>query len=321
MNPNMNLYYFWSLLISFILAYISIYLMYPRSVRLGFVDQPSVRKKHRAPISLVGGIGIFSGFFLSYFFLNGMNRFTYTLLTGSLALLATGLLDDWFKSKGQELSAWPKLLVQLAVGLSVYLAGYQIQGIRGAGIWEYYLFPNTISALATIIWIVAMINMMNFLDGLDGLAGGIGAISAGTLFLLALFRGQNDIALMSIILVGACLGFLRFNFYPAKVFMGDSGSQVLGFLLGMISLEGTLKSTTIATVVITVLALGVPIIDTIQVFISRLVRGQPLYRPDHLHVHHRLKRGGFKDWQVVSILYVVGIIFSVLSVALFFFWS
>ncbi len=245
----------------------------------------------------------------------------YTLLTGSLALLATGLLDDWHKTQGQELSAWPKLLVQVAVGVSVYISGYQIQGIRGAGMWEYYIFPDALSALATIIWIVALINMMNFLDGIDGLAGGIGAISAGTLFLLALFRNQSDIALMSILLVGACLGFLRYNFYPAKVFMGDSGSQVLGFLLAMISLQGTLKSTTLATLVITMLALGVPIIDTIQVFVSRLIRRQPLYRPDQFHVHHRLKKGGFKDWQVVSILYIVGIVFSLLSVALFFYWS
>lgn len=317
----MNLYYLLSLLFSFTLAYVSIYLLYPRSLQLGFVDKPSRRKRHRAPISLVGGIGIFSGFFLSYFFLNGMNRFAYTLLTGSLALLATGLLDDWYKSRGQELSAWPKLLVQIAVGVSVYIAGYHIQGVRGAGFWDYYMFPDVLSAIATIMWIVAMINMMNFLDGLDGLAGGIGAISAGTLFLLAIFREQSDIALMAILLAGACLGFLRFNFYPAKVFMGDSGSQVLGFLLGMISLEGTLKSTTIATLVITVLALGVPIIDTVQVFVSRLMRGQPLHRPDQFHVHHRLKNEGFKDWQVVSILYVAGIILSLLSVALFFYWS
>ncbi len=317
----MNLYYLLSLLFAYALAYASIYLLYPRSLRLGFVDHPSIRKKHRTPISLVGGIGIFFGFFLSFFFLNGMNRFTYTLLTGSLALLATGLLDDWYKSREQELSAWPKLLIQIAVGLSVYISGYNIQGIRGAGLWDYYLFPSTLSAIATIVWIVAMINMMNFLDGLDGLAGGIGAISAGTLFLLAVFREQSDTALMAILLAGACLGFLRFNFYPAKVFMGDSGSHVLGFLLGMISLQGALKSTTIATLVITVLALGVPIIDTIQVFVSRLLRGQPLYRPDHFHVHHRLKKGGFKDWQVVSILYIVGIIFSLLSVALFFYWS
>lgn len=317
----MNLSYLLSLLFAFALAYASIFFLYPRSLRMGFVDQPSVRKKHRAPISLVGGIGIFSGFFLSYFILNGMNRFTYTLLTGSLALLATGLLDDWYKSRGWELSAWPKLLVQVAVGVSVYMAGYHIQGIRGAGMWEYYHFSDAVSAIATVVWIVAMINMMNFLDGLDGLAGGIGAISAGTLFLLAIFRGQADIALMAVLLVGACLGFLRYNFYPAKVFMGDSGSQVLGFLLAMISLVGTLKSTTLATLVITILALGVPIIDTIQVFISRLLRGQPLHRPDQFHVHHRLKKGGFKDWQVVSILYIVGIIFSVLSVALFFYWN
>lgn len=316
----MALHYLISLIAAFVFAYVSIYLMYPRFLEVGFVDQPSLRKLHAAPIPLVGGIGIFAGFFLTLLCLEGINRFSYTLLLGSISLLSTGLLDDWFKSRGGELSAWPKLLVQAAVGFSVYWAGYNIEGIRGAGMWEYYQFPEWLSALATVIWIVAMINMLNFLDGLDGLAGGIGAISAGTLFFLALLRGQVEIASMSIILVGTCLGFLRFNFYPAKVFMGDSGSQVLGFLLGMVSLVGALKSTTVATVVITVLALGVPIIDTIQVFITRLLRGQPIYRPDRSHVHHRLQRGGFKDWQVVSILYLVGIIFSMISVILFLFW-
>jgi UDP-GlcNAc:undecaprenyl-phosphate GlcNAc-1-phosphate transferase len=174
--------------------------------------------------------------------------------------------------------------------------------------------------MATIIWIVAIINMMNFLDGLDGLAGGISAISGGTLFLLAILRGQADIGMLAIILVGACLGFLRFNFYPAKVFMGDSGSQVLGFILAMISLVGTLKSTTVATLVITVLALGVPIIDTMQVFITRILRGQPIYQPDRSHVHHRLLRGGLKDWQAVGVLYLVGILFSLLSLLLFIYW-
>lgn len=317
----MSLHYLYSLLLSFILAYASIYILYPRSLQIGFVDQPSSRKQHRGPVSLVGGIGIFIGFFISFIAINGYDPFTYTLLTGSLALLATGLLDDWYKSRGLELSAWPKLLVQVAVGVHVYLAGYHIVGIRGAGLWEYYVFPEVLSAIATILWIVAMINMMNFLDGLDGLAGGIGAISAGTLFLLALLRDQSEIALMAILLVGTCLGFLRYNFYPAKVFMGDSGSQLLGYLLAMISLVGALKSTTVATLIITVLALGVPIIDTLQVFISRLLRGQPLHRPDHYHVHHRLKKGGFKDWQVVGILYILGIVFSILSVSLFFYWN
>jgi UDP-GlcNAc:undecaprenyl-phosphate GlcNAc-1-phosphate transferase len=171
--------------------------------------------------------------------------------------------------------------------------------------------------LATVLWIVGLINMVNFLDGMDGLAAGVTTFSAIALFFIAYVKGQGVTAQIAVTLVGAALAFLRFNFYPAELFMGDAGSMFLGFALAIVSLEGAMKGATLISLAVTVLALGLPVMDTLQVMISRLLAGKPMYQADRRHVHHRLLSKGLSVKQTVFVLYCISLLFSVVSLLLF----
>lgn len=272
---------------------------------------------------LSGGLAMFVGLLLVTSFFAGAQKSVAVLAVGGAMLVAIGWLDDTYKAKQKEFPALPKLLVQLLVAIFAFLLDIRFRGISlswiGGEEGAYISFPLLVSLLATVLWIVGLINMVNFLDGVDGLAAGATVFSAVTLFFLSMVRGQDLTALLAVALAGAALAFLRFNFYPAKMFMGDAGSMFLGFALGVISLEGTMKGATLISLVVTVLALGLPVIDTIQVMVSRLLAGSPMYQADRRHVHHRLMSRGLSAKQTVVVLYLVSLLFSALSVFLFYF--
>ncbi|MGG4455753.1 MraY family glycosyltransferase [Brevibacillus porteri] len=265
---------------------------------------------------------MFVGLLLVSTFFAGAQKSVAVLAVGGAMLVAIGWVDDTYKSKKKEFPALPKLIVQLLVATLTFLMDIRFRGINfmwlGGEEGMYVSFPILVSLLMTVLWIVGLINMVNFLDGVDGLAAGATVISAVTLFFLSMLKGQELTALLAVALAGAALAFLRFNFYPAKIFMGDAGSMFLGFALGVISLEGTMKGATLISLVVTVLAVGLPIIDTVQVMISRLLAGSPMYQADRRHVHHRLMSRGLSTKQTVIILYVVSLLFSVLAVFLFY---
>ncbi|RXT04940.1 MraY family glycosyltransferase [Ammoniphilus sp. CFH 90114] len=303
-------------------AFFVVYLLIPVTkriaIQLGVVDQPNARKIHRAPIPLSGGLAIYIGAMLTLFLFFETTSLHFVLAWGGFILLSLGLVDDWFKSQGKDFPAWPKLIGQVGSAVFAYLLGIRFFGLgefwTGGGL---YVFPAWLSLLATVFWIVGFINMINFLDGMDGLAGGITAISSMTLFTISILRGQQDVAILAVIIIGASLAFLKHNFHPASVFLGDAGSMFLGYTIGVTSLYGAMKSATVATFIIIILALGVPVFDTIQVILTRIRAGSPIYKADRRHVHHRLLSNGLTQRQAVMVIYAMGIGFSILSLLLF----
>lgn len=306
-------------------AFFLVYLLMPAANWLAWktklLDIPRGRKGHSRPMPLSGGVAMFVGMMAVSDFFAGVQKTVAVLAVGGAILI--GWVDDAFKARRKDFPALPKLLVQLLVGIMVFFFDIRFRGVSlswlGGEDGAFVTFPVWISLLATVVWIVGLINMVNFLDGVDGLAAGATVFSAVTLFFLSLVKGQELTALLAVALAGAALAFLRFNFYPAKMFMGDAGSMFLGFALAIISLEGTMKGATLISLVVTVLALGLPVMDTLQVMISRLLAGSPMYQADRRHVHHRLMSHGLTAKQTVVVLYVVSFLFSALSLFLFYF--
>lgn len=288
--------------------------------RLDFVDKPREdveRKIHRQPIPLTASYAIFVGFFASYLlFTRNFSWETGALFVGGLLLLAIGTVDDWYKTKGKDFPALPKLVVQVSAAVLVYASGITFSGFVNPFSGDYVLLPAWLQFVLTILWIFGVTTVINFSDGLDGLAGGLSAISAVTLFVVALAKGQTTSAMLSIALIGVTLAYLRYNKPPAKVFMGDAGATFLGFMLAVIALDGAFKQATVLSLFIPVLALGVPIFDNLFVVIKRMLQGKSPYVADASQVHYRLLRAGLNQKQVVMFLYLISTCLGLSSIIL-----
>ncbi|HEU4964190.1 MAG TPA: MraY family glycosyltransferase [Bacilli bacterium] len=310
-------------LIAFVVAWVLIPFLRKVAIRFQFVDRPNARKKQKEPLPLLGGAAIFAGFVVatlatvSYW---GADAQAYRgLIYGSLLLFGIGLVDDYFKTRGQDFPAAPRFVLQIVAAVLVAINGGAVQGFTMPFPEPHFLaFPEWLSYLVTIIWIVGVINVFNFIDGVDGLSGGIAAISAATLAIVALAKGQISSAIWAAALVGSCLGFLRHNFYPARIIMGDAGSTLVGFLLAGISVIGAFKSVTAVSIFVPVMALGLPIFDGLRVVINRMMHGKPPHKPDRTHGHHRLLDAGFSQVQTVTMLYMLSACFSMLSLIVLF---
>jgi UDP-GlcNAc:undecaprenyl-phosphate GlcNAc-1-phosphate transferase len=279
-----------------------------------FVDKPSHRKIHAMPIPLMGGIAIYIGTMGAMLLFLGLTSQVITLGLGGGLLLLIGLTDDWYKSKGIDFPIWPRLSIQIiAAGIPVWF-GIRIIGITHAYQPGMYIFPEWFAIVATMLWIVAITNMINFIDGVDGLATGIVTISSLTLFLVAYWQIQESSAIMAIVLVGASLAFLKHNFFPAKIFMGDAGATFLGYALAVISVDGAFKSATLVSIIVPFLALGVPILDTVYVVFRRIREKTGIHKGDRMHTHHSLMKWGLNQIQTVSFLYLIGMLFSLISI-------
>lgn len=283
--------------------------------KIEFTDKPTERKKHDKPIPIIGGIVMFIGFFIGYFLLvrNDRTQSLY-LFVSSIMILLIGLLDDYFKTKGKEFMIFPRVLVQILAASLIYKSGIVFNGITDPFNGSYIELPVALKYLLTITWIFGVTTVINWSDGMDGLAGGISTISATTLFVVALAKGQTDSALMSIILVGAVLGFLKYNRHPARIFMGDSGANFLGFTLAIIALDGAFKQATVMSIFIPFLALGVPIFDNIFVIFKRFSEGKPVYQADRSQIHYRLEQKGMNTRQVVSYICLISTCLSLISI-------
>ena len=232
---------------------------------LGVVDEPGeARRMHLRAVPRLGGLAIFLGIFipaLAFLDLTGVYR---GILLGAAVATAVGMVDDfrglawWVKLAGQGAAAG------IAISFGVYIDRFSFPLL---GVHE---LPYWASVLLTLFWIVGMMNVVNFLDGMDGLAAGITAISGGTFAVLALSLGRPEAAVLSAIVAGACIGFLRHNFYPARIFMGDSGSLLLGFLLATVAIQGALKTAATVALLFPLLVLAVPLLDTSFVIAKRL---------------------------------------------------
>jgi UDP-GlcNAc:undecaprenyl-phosphate GlcNAc-1-phosphate transferase len=288
--------------------------------RIDFVDKPRKnveRKLHRQPIPLTAGYAIFIGFFVAYLVVvRDFSMETGAIFLGGLLLLAIGTVDDWYKTKGKDFPALPKLIVQLSAAILVYAAGVVFTGFVNPFSGEYIELPVFLQFILTTLWIFGVTTVINFSDGLDGLAGGLSAISAMTLFIVALTMGQSNSASMAIILVGITLAYLRFNKPPAKIFMGDAGATFLGFMLAVISLDGAFKQATALSIFIPILALGVPIFDNLYVMIKRFLQGKAIYQADASQAHYRLLRAGLNHKQALMVLCLMGTCMGLSSIIL-----
>lgn len=281
-----------------LLSYVCTPLVRVLAFKIGAVDIPKDdRRMHRVPIPRIGGLSIFIAFALTILAFCKMNDFLTVALFGSLIIVVMGVLDDVF-----SLPAWVKLLVQILVALFAVYEGVSIEFITlGSDIIQLGNWAVPI----TIIWIVGLTNSINLIDGLDGLSCGVSAICSMSLFVVMVVLGDMNAALTTAILIGACLGFMPFNAHPAKIFMGDTGAQTLGYLLSLISVQGVFKMHTVLSFLIPLSIFGLPIFDTLFAIIRRLIHGKNPFSADRGHIHHRLIDMGFGQRKSVRILYSI----------------
>ncbi|MEE0969312.1 MAG: MraY family glycosyltransferase [Clostridia bacterium] len=294
---------------SALLAYVCTPLVRVLAFKIGAVDVPKdERRMHKVPIPRIGGLAIFIGFALTILSFCEMTPFLVVALFGGLIIVIMGVLDDIF-----AMNALIKLAVQVAVAAFAVVEGVKIEFISlgshliRLGIWSVPL---------TLVWIVGLTNSINLIDGLDGLACGVSAISSMSLFVVMLILGDYNSALIIAILIGACIGFFPFNAHPAKIFMGDTGAQTLGYLLSLMSIEGVFKTHTVFSFLIPLSIFGLPIFDTLFAIVRRVIHGKSPFSSDRGHIHHRLIDMGFGQRKSVSILYSICGILGIAAVLL-----
>jgi UDP-GlcNAc:undecaprenyl-phosphate GlcNAc-1-phosphate transferase len=268
---------------------------------LGVVDEPGEKRRmHLRAVPRLGGLALFLGFFvaaLAFLDLDGPYR---GILLGAALATTLGMVDDfrglpwWLKLGGQ----WAAATVPVLAGVAIDRFSFPLLGVHELPAW--------LGVILTLVWIVAIMNMVNLLDGMDGLAAGICAIAGATFAVLALSLGRPEAAVLSAIVAGGCIGFLRHNFYPARIFMGDSGSQLLGFTLAAVAIQGTLKTAATIALFFPLLALAVPIVDTSFVIAKRLKYGRPLHEPTPWHLYHRFRDIGFTQRRAALYFYAWG---------------
>lgn len=277
------------------------------AISSGLLDIPSQRSHHKNPTPRLGGIGIYLGVTITTVLTIPISTPLLGLLFGSTFILILGIIDDI-----KPLPPLVKLLGQLCVACFAYSMDIQIQWLSSP--FEGMIMLEWLSLPLTLFWIVGMINAINLLDGLDGLAGGICGISASILSLVAYFTGQFNIMIVCLILLGSCLGFLRYNFSNAQVFMGDSGSMFLGYSLACISIIGVLKSTVAFSFLVPIFIFAVPLSDTLFSIIRRIKKKQAIFKADNGHFHHRLVDIGLTPTQTTKLAYLISIILGLLAV-------
>lgn len=284
---------------------------------LDVIDRPNERKVNRRPqVPLLGGLAVALGCVVGMaagLLLMGEETIDTTrlagFLIGSSLLLAVGAFDDRF-----GLRAPPKLLAQTAAAAVAFGCGFQIDFIREPFTGTGFDLPVWLAWIATTVWIVAVTNAVNLIDGLDGLAAGLGAIIATTLTLICWQAGQAPGVIIGVALVGSLVGFLPYNFFPARIFLGDTGALFIGYALSLLAIEGYRKAA-LLTFVVPLLALAVPLLDTFLSIIRRIRNGTPIFDADSLHMHHRLLKSEGSQRAAVLSLYFLTACFCIIAVS------
>ncbi len=322
MESHNYIEYVWSFAIAFIVSLTMTPLARKFAFKIGAVDIPKdERRMHKEPIARLGGLAIFIGFLTAVFF-TIITRTLDTgvlfedfrlpgLIIGLLIIVAVGIIDDT-----RPVPAWIKLLFQILAALVVVLSGIRIEEISNPFSPIGMTFLGVLSIPITVIWIVGITNAINLLDGLDGLAAGVSSIASLSLLFVSIFDQQTGAVFLTAALAGASLGFLPFNFNPAKIFMGDTGSTFLGFALASISVMGMVKSYAAIAVAVPLLVLGLPIFDTAFAILRRISSGKSIMQPDRGHLHHKLMDMGFSQRQTVVVLYIISAVLGICAVEL-----
>ncbi|MCL5036689.1 MAG: undecaprenyl/decaprenyl-phosphate alpha-N-acetylglucosaminyl 1-phosphate transferase [Chloroflexi bacterium] len=283
--------------------------------KIGAMDKPDDRKVHTTPIPRLGGAAIFFAFFITLFGIlaclkyaggmeiKGIENLPAIFIASSI-LFIVGLIDDF-----RGLPAKVKLGFQILAALILIQQGIGITFLNQPSGGVLYL-PTWLAVLISLTWLVVITNALNLLDGLDGLLAGVSVITGIIFLAVALIKGQILVALMMAVIIGTCLGFLRYNFHPAKIFMGDGGSLFLGLLFAMVSVMGGLKSTATISLLLPILIMAVPILDTSLAIIRRIIKRKPIFSPDKEHIHHRLLSLGWSQPRVVLFIYSINLAFG-----------
>ena len=288
--------------------------------KFDFTDKPTERKKHKDPMPLSGGLAMFAAFFVGFLvFVIYRAPEMPVILLGAFMIVSVGLVDDYSKSKGKEFPVWPRLLVHIATAVVAFAGGIRFTGFFNHFTGYYMYLPIWLQFALTVMWIVGLITVFNFMDGLDGLSGLLALVAGGTFFVVAMYMGQVESALLAAVFIAALVGFLRFNLPPARVYMGDSGAYLIGFLLASISLQGTFKQATVVSLIIPMLAMGIPIFDTVLVVARRIIAKQPAHIADSsdiTHIHYRLLKRGLSPKHAVLLIVLLSTCLSLTSIIL-----
>ena len=303
-----------ALLCAFAVSFLMCPLVKSFAYRIGAIDVPKDnRRMHKKPVPRLGGLAIFLGFMVSMLLFVRIDHQLKGILLGASIIVVLGVVDDM-----SPLRASFKFCVQIVAALVAVFHGVVIEILSNPNVFAEnpYWELNWLSIPITVLWIVGITNAVNLIDGLDGLACGVSTISAVSMLVIALLVSEGDVALVMASLVGACLGFMPYNRNPAKMFMGDTGSTFLGYILATISIQGLFKYYAIVSFAVPFLILGLPMFDTLFAIIRRLAHGQNPMAPDRGHIHHRLIDMGLSQKQAVAALYVISSILGLSAVVL-----
>lgn len=311
--------------ITFIISLVATPLVIKFAIKFGLVDIPKdARRVHSKPMPRVGGLAIIISVVLGlaiYYFmtlnatpiaqlsLKGSKQF-FGYIIGAFFIALMGIIDDAINLRARH-----KFIFQLLAGIAVYVLGIRIEVVDLP--FFNIVSLDILSFPVTMFWIIGLTCAVNLIDGLDGLAAGISAIASIALLTIFAFTSASlEAIIITSVLVGALIGFIPYNFNPAKTFMGDVGSNFLGFTLAVVSILGFAKGYTVVAILVPILALGVPIFDTLFAMVRRFVAGRPLLQPDGGHIHHRLLRRGLNQKQAVYILYTITSVLCIIAVLL-----
>ena len=279
--------------------------------RVGAVDVPKdSRRVHKRATFLMGGLAIYVPFVILTLICLGKDKQVIGIIIGGTIIAAMGIADDIYPLKPAY-----KLVVQIAAAIILIAFGVSVRSVTVPFVSDSASVNTGMLGIPiTIIWVVGITNAINLIDGLDGLACGISMISSLALMYVAFMCGRETPLLLNVMLSGACLGFLPYNFNPASIFLGDTGSQFLGFTLAAVSMLGAIKSTTAVVVAVPILAIGIPIYDTLFAMLRRKINNKPIMEADRGHMHHKLLDMGLSQRQVVLIMYLISILLGLASI-------
>lgn len=303
-----------AILIAFVVSFALTPVVKILAQKVGAMDVPGeARRVHDHPIPRMGGLAIFLGFIVSMLLFVDITQEVRGILLGSIIIVITGVIDDII-----SLRAWTKFLIQILSAVIAVLHGVVINVVSNPNVFssQEAIVLGWLAIPLTVLWIVGITNSVNLIDGLDGLAVGVSTISCVTILVVALLVSEPNVALIVAALAGACIGFMPYNLNPARIFMGDTGSLLLGYVLATVSVLGLFKFYAIVTFVVPVLALAVPLSDTLFAFCRRILHGQSPFHADRGHFHHKLMDLGLNQKQAVAILYAISATLGLAAVVL-----
>lgn len=300
--------YGFPLLLAALVSYILTPYIKTLAFKIGAVDKPDNRKVHKKIMPRLGGLAIYIAFLIGVVSSLELTWDIVGILTGATVIVIVGILDDVY-----QLPAKVKLLGQIVAACILIAFDIRIEWVNNP-LGGYIYLDKFISIPLTVFWVISFTNVVNLIDGLDGLAAGVSAIASLTVIFVAIQMGYFHVTVLSAALAGGIIGFIRYNFNPATIFMGDTGSMFIGYMLAAISVYGAVKTAATIALIVPAIALGLPIMDTAFAIMRRYTNGRPIFQPDKGHLHHRLLAMGMNQKQAVLLMYAISAALGIAAV-------